>query len=375
MLRKILFSLCLIASSVFSAAGQAKLVFSQDVSNSNDNNVKAIASLWQSYFEKRLAGRTEGIEFDRAEYWNQEDIDNGRADIIGIEVTRGDESDQIQHYTFSIRQISDDLFEINTLIQYDPTNPEFTITYMYKVCAKKVDGEFKLFNYLHFSKQKLQTRESEYINYYYPHSLNPKQSEFKKAEKFITEFIDMYDLHDVASVPKITYVFANDSDEGMAILGLTYAQLRSHYSFAAFTLYPKIVVCKIPDHIHELVHTNFMVKYPHAPMLLQEGIANYYGGALGVSFEEDNLKLKDFIRRNPDTDLSNFNALYIYIPEFHLNPFQSVGALLIREALVIGGTQKVLALFQYTSMGDVFEKEFDIPKSRIREFLEELAAK
>lgn len=200
--------LCMITSFISTVNSQAKLEFSAEVKADTTENIRAIASLWKNFFDARItATQSKEKSAYLPGYWNDEEIENGTADMHCSMRNAYGKYEKARHYTYNIRQVGDDFYEINTMLEFMPGESDRTIPLIYKICAKKVDGEFKLFNYLAFSKEKLLSREGRYINFYFPHPCKPKRRELRESEKFIAKFIDLYDLHDVAESPKITYIF------------------------------------------------------------------------------------------------------------------------------------------------------------------------
>ncbi|MGD0756566.1 MAG: hypothetical protein ABR927_16060, partial [Bacteroidales bacterium] len=83
-------------------------------------------------------------------------------------------------------------------------------------------------------------------------------------------------------------------------------------------------------------------------------------------------QLGNMINNNPEIDLSKFDDLFNVLDN-GTNYFYTIGAIFIDYAFKIGGTNKVLALFQYPDSTDnaisAIERELGIKKNQIDSFL------
>lgn len=64
-----------------------------------------------------------------------------------------------------------------------------------------------------------------------------------------------------------------------------------------------------------------------------------------------------------------FRELNLFDEELISNPYQVLGGVIIEKALEVGGAPKVLKLFEYKSMEEIFLKEFSTPQADIGDFL------
>ena len=172
----------------------------------------------------------------------------------------------------------------------------------------------------------------------------------------------------------ITYIVANSIDECNFILGFPYTKLRNEAKYAGMTIYPNILISCHPNHLHELTHSLFTPLYQNTPRLFHEGIATYYGGSASKDFKENVELLKIYLLEHPNINLADFDSYDVLLKD-GTNPFYTVGALIIEHALKTGGADKVLKLFQYTTINEAFEKVFNVPSTEIHKYIHNLIIK
>ena len=145
---------------------------------------------------------------------------------------------------------------------------------------------------------------------------------------------------------RITYIIGNTFNEANSFVGFDSSIISSTSPFAGYSIRNQNIIlsCR-EDHLHEIVHAIFIPMFPKAPALFHEGIATYYAGTAGQSYSKNLLQLKIMINNNPELDLSKIDDLNNVL-ENGSNYFYTIGAILIDNALKIGGPKKVLALFQ-----------------------------
>jgi len=346
----------------FSIFGQ-NLNFSRDIILSTDNEVREIAVLWENYF-RHISENNETI----TSYWADE-----MSDIVKHAMSSQVPTYRIgNHLTFDIRKLDDTYYEINTLIEFEYEDNSRLVFAIYRVCAKKTNDEFRLYNFFHHRKQQLNSYQIGRINYYYPNSFSFDKERAKKAVVILNDIQKKYRIE--TDIP-ITYILAKSLDECNEIIGFRYSRFRSHLKVAGFSIYPPSVILSTrPDHLHELIHALFRPLFPKAPNMLHEGIATFYGGSGGSDYRENLNLLKEFLQDNPNIDLADFYSYDLLIND-KFNPFYAVGALIIEHTLSIGDVEKVLELFQYSSMNEAFENVLNVPSSEIHQHIYKLIYK
>lgn len=336
--------------------GQQLTFGSEIAAFSQDQAIPKIAAIWKTYIHSFRSGDPDSV---RTDLW----ID-GSEDIIKYHGFNSLLYNQGEQYTFNIRKLNEDVYEINTLARYNfYNNGDYLINTIYKVCAVEKEGAFKLMNYFDFIKGSLNTYTTECIVYYAPSWVRINKKEAKEAVQFIREFKKMYNVTDKNP---ITYIVANNMDECSSMLGLTYTLARSEKTHAGRAIYPRILLSARPNHIHELVHAVMLPLYPDAESFLHEGIATYYGGGSQKIYLFHAENVKKYVVAN-SMDFSSPDNLYKEL-EDETQLSNTIGALLIAYVLENYGYEKVIALFERKSYEEVFA-ELGVPKESINDFV------
>lgn len=119
------------------------------------------------------------------------------------------------------------------------------------------------------------------------------------------------------------------------------------------------------NHFHEVVHIYLNKVYPES--ILKEGIAVYLGGSLGNDLKWHLTKLKEFINRNPNVDISDAKIFY-YLDD-KTNPQYTIQGLLCHLAYNIGGMKGLKRLMEYNSMSLIYSDYFNVVQGQENEFL------
>lgn len=353
-MRKIV-TLCLFALVCSFGYGQTVRFSTEVAAFSEDKAIPKIADVWKTYINSFKSGDPDSV---RTDLWI-----NGSEDMIKFHSFKDLLYNQGEQYTFNIRKLNDEVYEINTMAMYDyHGNGDHFIHTIYRVCAVEYEGEFKLMNYFDFIKGSLNTYSTDCIIYYAPSWVDINKKEAREAVSFIRNFKKLYHI---TNNKVITYIVANNTDECSAILGLTYTWCRSEKTYAGRAIYPRILLSARPNHIHELVHAVFIPLYPDAPFFLHEGIATYYGGGSQKSYLYHAERLKDYLAKNT-VDFSDPNNIPFDLGETYIP--NTMGALMIAYVLKNYGHEKVIALFESKSYEEVF-LQVGVSKEGINDFV------
>jgi hypothetical protein len=353
-----IYLLLLFVSLYYSSYGQ-KLTFGPSLSAFlEDEAVQEIAEVWMQYILSFQSNHPDSV---RTDLWLNNSEDMIKYSGYYNKTLRYQTGEQ---YTFNIRKLNDDIYEINTLSSpFKTRNGDIFIDNIYKVCATKLDGQFKLLNYFDVKKHLLNHYTSACIDYYYPPGLNFKQEEAEEAERFVRDFKQQYGI---ADNNLITYVVAHSIDAGNALLGIFYTMLRSEKTYAGLTIYPRTILSARPNHIHELVHAVMLPLHPAAPDILHEGIATYYGGGANKSYAEHKANVKQYLAENT-VDFSEERNTYKEVGG-GTQLSNTLGALIIEYVLKNYGTTRVLALFSSKDYEGIFS-QIGISKDGINDFV------
>jgi hypothetical protein len=341
------------------------IVVSPDVENSADENVKQISELWKNYI-KKVQTKPDSAKIA---YWNSEEITSKFEDIVNFHLGSG-ESEGVyyrfcQNNVYNIKQSTNkDFYEINCIATMPKSEKSSDVFAIYRVCAAKENGEFKLYNYFHTIKNNLLHFHADGIECYYPCNFKFDENKAKESAEFLKNIRKSYNL---PQTQPVIYIAANSLDECNELIGFHFTLGSSPFANAGAFRFPNILLAAKVNHIHELTHSVFDEIFKNHS-ILREGISTYYGGNSGVEFAELKKRIKDYFAKNPEINLSDFNSYYKVLAD-GTNPFYTIGALIIEHALKIGGEQKVLQLSKYQNLEDLFLSEFGIKKEDIHTFL------
>lgn len=338
MLRVFLLSLLLITIQL---RGQ-KITFSQVVENSTDKEVVNIREFWTSYIKdiSQSNSLTQNNIFTK--YWNKEELALGFTDIINDELPVYSLGEII---ILSIDRQKNGFYNIKNKVVDNAligTNTAFAV---FNIFVKKETSGYKLYNYFHLTKSDLLHSKIGDIDYYYPENFVFNSSRAAETDYFYTRISAIY-ANNQKNI--LTYVVANSFNEANRLIGFDQSIVTSSSPYAGFSIKnQRVILSTRVDHFHEIVHAVFFNKFPDSPALFNEGIATYYGGTGGLSYSKLIGQFKEFIKENPETNLSDFNDLNLLL-ENGTNNFYLLAALLVDYAIKCGGSQKVTDLFEYS---------------------------
>lgn len=343
-----------------------KIVFDSKTLESIDPEIKLIRELWQSY----ILNNNGDDKFDYEKYWNQEEIAQGFKDIV-IATTPFRSYFRSENIVTEIKKVDQYYVIRNNLILRKDTSRYFSIKF--DIYTKRVGDGYKLFNSFYVNKQNLNHFQTLNINYYY---LPSYDFNVKKAQSIDLEFTEICKKFGNLSQQRVTYIIGENLDEAYRNVGIQSTTFSSSSPYAGFYIEDlNMILSSREDHLHELVHTYFN-RY-HGSGILQEGIATYFGGTNGLSFNQCVNDLKKLILNNPDIDLSKYYSLDDKLSNKAFNTYYTIGAIFIDYAFKNGGKRKVLSLFKYEDV-DSFDhdgltaavaNELEIKRSEINKFL------
>jgi len=229
-------------------------------------------------------------------------------------------------------------------------------------------------NHFFLARSELQTFKVGNIHFFYPSNYPFNSQRATQMSELYSEISANYGF---TKPQKVIYIVGNNIDEANHFIGFDYTIYNSPLQCAAYFIKEmNIIIASVEDHQHEIIHTLFKPEYPDAHRLFQEGISTYYGGSCNKDYSSLIGQLKKMLVNNPNIDLSKIDELDAVLDD-GTNYYYTIGALFIDYALMIGGVEKVLALFEqprtikFTS-DDAFsgiEEELGIERSEIDEFI------
>lgn len=310
-----------------------RLTFSSELGYFNsDKNCDTIAQLWKSYINAIDTGT------DSSQFW----IDKSSDIHIGLH------KDGLLN-TYNIRKITDTIYEINTIAYYpDSAIKGGLINSIYKVCALQTDNGWRLMNYFDAVKERYTQYYKGCVEFYIGSGVDIDDIAMEESAKFADTFFRNYNLTNSS----IVYVAGSSIDECANMIGLTYTPIRSYKLYAGRTINNIILSTRL-DHLHEIVHAIMLPLYPNAPLFLHEGIATYYGGAVGEDYKTIKSIARAFIEQH-NIDFNSNDYLDILLSE-DIQLSNIVAATIIEYALQRGGEGEVLRLFEATNYDQIFE--------------------
>lgn len=109
------------------------------------------------------------------------------------------------------------------------------------------------------------------------------------------------------------------------------------------------------NYFHEIVHIYLNRLHPKSP--LNEGLAVYYGGSMGKSLHWHINRLKAYLTRHKEIDLNKLEDFW-QMDNF-TNPNSTIQGLICLVVFKKDGYVGLRRLMNYTSMDEVFKKEFN----------------
>jgi hypothetical protein len=125
------------------------------------------------------------------------------------------------------------------------------------------------------------------------------------------------------------------------------------------------------NYFHEVVHIYLNRRYPHSP--LREGLATFYGGSRGNNLSWHLTRLNKYLQAHPNVDLNKFIDFH-YMDNL-TNPNATIEGLLCLLAFKKDGLTGLKRIMGYTSLEDVFSKEFQVQKGQWNVFIREILQK
>ena len=208
------------------------------------------------------------------------------------------------------------------------------------------------------------------ITYHYPayHQFDKKKA--KQLEDLIKQLQTDWGLAPI----NIRYYFADTKEELEHLRGFdfTVAMGNRDKPSGMSDDVDNIVYCGGwgENYFHEVVHVYLNQHYPQSP--LREGLAVLYGGSMGHDVQWHIKRLNAYLQQHKEIDLSNPDAFY-YMDNY-TNPYSTICGMLCLAAYSKDGIAGLKRVMAYTSMDELFEKEYSVGKSGWDVFLRKMIA-
>ena len=203
-----------------------------------------------------------------------------------------------------------------------------------------------------------ETTVSGDITYHYPsyHQFDKKKA--KQLEDLIKQLQKDWGLSPI----KIRYYFADTKEELEHLRGFDFAVdmgNRDKPSGMSDDV-DDIVYCGGwgENYFHEVVHVYLNRRYPASP--LREGLAVFYGGSLGHDLRWHIKRVNEYLQVHKEIDLNKPQEFY-YLDNY-TNPYSTICGMLCMDAYIKNGISGVKRVMAYTSMEDIFMKEYGVDR-------------
>jgi len=229
-------------------------------------------------------------------------------------------------------------------------------------------------NQLHFinpvslGERDWKTTEVGNISYHYPayHQFDKKKA--KALEDLIKQLQADWGLAPI----NIRYYFADTKEELEHLRGFdfTVAMGNRDKPSGMSDDVDNIVYCGGwgENYFHEVVHVYLNRHYPQSP--LREGLAVFYGGSLGHDLKWHLKRLDAFLEQNKGIDLNMLDSFYDM--DNYTNPYSTICGMLCMNAYIKSGIAGVKRIMTYTSMDEIFEKEYGVGRGGWNVFLRKM---
>ncbi len=119
------------------------------------------------------------------------------------------------------------------------------------------------------------------------------------------------------------------------------------------------------NYFHEVVHLYLNRLFPQSPLI--EGLAVFYGGSLGHELGWHLQRINEYLLQHPEISLEKPEEFY-YMDNF-TNPYSAIQGMFCQAAYNKEGINGLRRVMNYTSLNELFEREYNIKKGDRNAFL------
>jgi hypothetical protein len=344
----------LIALSICNSYSLADVKVNYDI-NTDVFKVEEPLNVWLKFLDTK-------DDESGSKYWNSEEVEKYGNDsyfILENELNFGNDNflQMLGYMNISVIRVNkvSDYFKITSIASFASKKDTSNINYIFYVYAKKIDGEFKLFNALKVNSELLlESEKIDFITYYYPKSHEFDLDLAQKQNQLIKEISDGMGI----PLEEYKYYFANSREEIMNIKGLYFiignsgneipsgiADVQNSITFSSGLdeYYP-----------HELIHLLINPKFPDTHNWILEGFATYFGMSRGIKLETHINKLSDHLKQNSSIDLNSM--LELKSLDQYTDYRYVLGGYIIQKAFEKSGFDYLNQILSKTKSDDDFYK-------------------
>ena len=249
-------------------------------------------------------------------------------------------------------------------IGYNKETKSHLIKAIYNMIAVKIDGKVFFSKYIDYATENWQTVQEDNITYYISPSkkYNIEEVEKQKADiQLIAEFFNTEKF-------PIFYYSTVSPQEVFRLKGFDYHPMMYADQYGGFAEDYSIVISgnNSEYYTHEVVHLFTSKLFPKIDSYFNEGIATYFGGSGTFDYQWQKEKLKDFLKKNPDFNVSEHLNIYerLYFEKETPVPY-IVSAVLCEMIIAEFGKEKLFSVFKNGTSAENGLKVFNFDKSNI----------
>ena len=366
-----IFFIALLSFSIFSCNSQEKVETDDKVdhvflinpgvefSQENTADFKQIIVSLEEFL------RTKNNDYAKNDYWVQDDHEYFLYpfyEIFEIEKNKFDEDSPYKPTLLSLTKINDDTVKVK--MGWFTTVDDFSaVKVIYNFLAVRKDKTFIFKNILDYNTSNWQAKKVGNIDYYYYPEFNfdsQKGVEFDAFNNHIASFFAVEPL-------KIDYFLSKNTHHLMSIRGYDFHPsmfFQDQISAETFS-HDNLIFSGNNSEIyrHELLHLYTYWNFPDHHRIIDEGIATYFGGSKGLTYEDHLAKVKKHVENNK-VDIYQELFFSDYILDEATSLMYTVGALLCELALQKHGKEGLYKLLNSGNSTEelivTVEKLFDL---------------
>ena len=324
----------------------------KEVTNAGGQVEQQLIALWQNYIAD---GKFQDAN---SPYWSFENMAVPDENFWAIGIEQLDKKKyKVQCKVIGIFQLENGFWSLISSFSHLDKSEEIHLDVISAVYAKKIDGRYLLISSAEYLKTVFEYRKVGNINYYIHPFHNFQLTEAEKMNKLNFELSKEFGVAPL----EFDYFVANNARDIARTWGYEYMNRMYNpsgkggiASWRNMIIYSGNNSSYFP---HELVHLytyHLVPKDPH--FWVGEGIATFYAGTSTYSFHGHMLKLKQFLDKNPDYDLSDISKFNRTIPNGeHASDFRYViGGLLMRNIYQKEGVAGLIDSLRYGTADEDF---------------------
>jgi len=215
------------------------------------------------------------------------------------------------------------------------------------------------------------TVQNANIEYVFPKAISFDKN---KSDSLIASLRRFEKEWNFKPIPHIRYVFANTKEELAKMKGLDYLVLMDENTPSGYSDdESNTVYCqgKGENYLHEILHLYLNPFYQKSPV--NHGLVYYWGGGIMGSYTQMIHRLDDYLRKYPETDLTDYDKLISKDRLLHID--HAINAMLCKRVYEKEGVKGLKRLLSYPDLESLYLKEYKLSKNERNEFLRKMIAK